>query len=250
MALCQTSVLKLYNTVIEDVISSVRDAFLDEGVDEQVLQEMKQVWTNKLMASKAIEINKDQPDPQPPPLIANSQKSGAIKKKIVTLHQTNNSATASSNNQQSASTANQQQQQQQQKQPVNSSTIPAVQALDPNKIMPVNITLPAQPGTANTESRVLTIQVPASALQENQLTQILTANLISSIMSLPAHLASSVLQQHVNSALQNAKMQSKQQLDGAYDTSDEDNSDISDNDIDNDDDDDIDNEGDEEHEGE
>lgn len=132
---------------------------------------------------------------------------------------------------------------------MNSSTIPAVQALDPNKIMPVNITLPAQPGTANTESRVLTIQVPASALQENQLTQILTANLISSIMSLPANLASSVLQQHVNSALQNAKMQSKQ-LDGAYDTSDEDNSDISDNDIDNDDDDDIDNEGDEEQEGE
>lgn len=84
MALCQTSVLKLYNTVIEDVISSVRDAFLDEGVDEQVLQEMKQVWTNKLMASKAIELNKDQPDPQPPPLVATSQKSGAIKKKIMT----------------------------------------------------------------------------------------------------------------------------------------------------------------------
>lgn len=83
MALCQTSVLKLYNTVIEDVISSVRDAFLDEGVDEQVLQEMKQVWTNKLMASKAIEMNKDHPDPQPPPLVA-SKNSGAIKKKIVT----------------------------------------------------------------------------------------------------------------------------------------------------------------------
>lgn len=165
----------------------------------------------------------------------------------VLVHQTNNGATAASNNQQAASTANHQQQQQQ-KQPVNSSTIPAVQALDPNKIMPVNITLPAQPGTANTESRVLTIQVPASALQENQLTQILTANLISSIMSLPAHLASSVLQQHVNSALQNAKLQSKQ-LDGAYDTSDDDNSDISDNDIDNDEDDDIDNE-DEEHQGE
>uniref|UniRef100_A0A1A9WJS9 Uncharacterized protein n=1 Tax=Glossina brevipalpis TaxID=37001 RepID=A0A1A9WJS9_9MUSC len=69
------------------------------------------------------------------------------------------------------------------------------------------ITLPAQPGTMNSESRVLTIHVPASALQENQLTQILTAHLISSIMSLPTTLASSVLQQHVNAALVNANMQ-------------------------------------------
>ena len=61
----------------------------------------------------------------------------------------------------------------------------------------------------NSESRVLTIHVPASALQENQLTQILTAHLISSIMTLPTTLASSVLQQHVNAALVNANMQSK-----------------------------------------
>lgn len=73
----------------------------------------------------------------------------------------------------------------------------------------LQITLPAQPGTMNSESRVLTIHVPASALQENQLTQILTAHLISSIMSLPTTLASSVLQQHVNAALVNANMQSK-----------------------------------------
>lgn len=66
--------LKLYHTVIEDVISSVRDAFLDEGVDEQVLQEMKQIWTNKLMASKAVEITPDPPEPQPPPIIANNPK--------------------------------------------------------------------------------------------------------------------------------------------------------------------------------
>lgn len=29
--------------MVEDVISNVREAFLDEGVDEQVLQELKQV---------------------------------------------------------------------------------------------------------------------------------------------------------------------------------------------------------------
>lgn len=34
---------KLYFSVVEDVISNVREAFLDEGVDEQVLQELKQV---------------------------------------------------------------------------------------------------------------------------------------------------------------------------------------------------------------
>lgn len=124
------------------------------------------------------------------------------------------------------------------------STIPIVATLDPNRIMPVNvsntsiiekkritfskfeslymeykyienlyfaiqITLPAQTGSMNTESRVLTIHVPASALQDNQLTQILTAHLISSIMSLPTTLASSVLQQHVNAALINSNMQSK-----------------------------------------
>ncbi|XP_075146130.1 transcription factor IIA L [Haematobia irritans] len=125
-----------------------------------------------------------------------------------------------------------------------SSTIPIVAALDPNRIMPVNITLPAQPGTMNSESRVLTIHVPASALQENQLTQILTAHLISSIMSLPTTLASSVLQQHVNAALVNANMQknfnTSKQLDGALDTSDEDESEESDGNMDDDDNDDLD----------
>lgn len=58
--------MKLYNTVIEDVISGVREAFLDEGVDEQVLQELKQIWETKLMSSKAVELNPDPPEPQPP----------------------------------------------------------------------------------------------------------------------------------------------------------------------------------------
>ncbi|XP_011185521.1 transcription initiation factor IIA subunit 1 isoform X1 [Zeugodacus cucurbitae] len=132
------------------------------------------------------------------------------------------------------------------------STIPIVATLDPNRIMPVNITLPAQTGSMNTESRVLTIHVPASALQDNQLTQILTAHLISSIMSLPTTLASSVLQQHVNAALINSNMQknfnASKQLDGALDTSDEDESEESDDNMDNDDDDDLDKDDDEDAE--
>jgi len=34
---------KLYRNVIEEVIKNVKEAFLNEGVDEQVLQELKQV---------------------------------------------------------------------------------------------------------------------------------------------------------------------------------------------------------------
>ncbi|XP_059158620.1 transcription initiation factor IIA subunit 1-like [Physella acuta] len=48
-------VTKLYHTVVEDVINNVKEAFLDESVDEQVLQELKQLWESKLAASKALE---------------------------------------------------------------------------------------------------------------------------------------------------------------------------------------------------
>lgn len=47
--------LRLYTAVIEDVIHNVSDSFLDEGVDEQVLQELKQMWTAKMLASKSVE---------------------------------------------------------------------------------------------------------------------------------------------------------------------------------------------------
>lgn len=46
---------KVYNTVVEDVIANVREAFLDEGVDEQVLQELKHLWEMKLSQSRALE---------------------------------------------------------------------------------------------------------------------------------------------------------------------------------------------------
>lgn len=34
---------KLYRSVIEDVINDVRELFLDEGVDEQILLDLKTV---------------------------------------------------------------------------------------------------------------------------------------------------------------------------------------------------------------
>jgi hypothetical protein len=69
------SQLKLYQLVIEDVVTNVRDAFLDEGVDEQVLQELKQIWTNRLMASKAVEATPEPLTPQTQPaILANNPK--------------------------------------------------------------------------------------------------------------------------------------------------------------------------------
>lgn len=46
---------KLYKSVMEDVINEVRELFLNEGVDEQVLMELKTLWESKLMQSKAVD---------------------------------------------------------------------------------------------------------------------------------------------------------------------------------------------------
>ena len=50
-----TSAANLYHSVIQDVISSVRDAFRDEMADENVLQELKNLWESKLAHSKTID---------------------------------------------------------------------------------------------------------------------------------------------------------------------------------------------------
>lgn len=77
---------------------------------------------------------------------------------------------------------------------------PALQStLDPNKLIPIQITLPPQAN--ETENRVLTIKVPARAIQENQLQQVITGEIITSIMPLQPSVASAVLQQHVTSVL-------------------------------------------------
>jgi len=45
---------KLYKAVIDDVVNSVREAFADEGIDEQVLLELKATWEKRLSESKAV----------------------------------------------------------------------------------------------------------------------------------------------------------------------------------------------------
>uniref|UniRef100_A0A2K5C915 Ral transcription factor IIA subunit 1 like n=1 Tax=Aotus nancymaae TaxID=37293 RepID=A0A2K5C915_AOTNA len=46
---------KLYRSVIEDVIEGVRDLFAEEGIEEQVLKDLKQLWETKVFQSKATE---------------------------------------------------------------------------------------------------------------------------------------------------------------------------------------------------
>ncbi|XP_037663109.1 LOW QUALITY PROTEIN: stonin-1 [Choloepus didactylus] len=46
---------KLYRSVIEDVIDGVRDLFAEEGIEEQVLKDLKQLWETKVLQSKATE---------------------------------------------------------------------------------------------------------------------------------------------------------------------------------------------------
>jgi len=55
---------KTYNDVINKVIHNCRDAFLDEGMDEHTLQDLKRLWIEKLNASKAL-VDRRPPQAQP-----------------------------------------------------------------------------------------------------------------------------------------------------------------------------------------
>ncbi|CAK9822407.1 Transcription initiation factor IIA subunit 1 [Anthophora retusa] len=217
MALSQTSVLKLYNTVIEDVISGVRESFIDEGVDEQVLQELKQIWETKLMSSKAVELNPDPPEPQVPQI--NTHKTVPVNKGVNIgnhfVQQTGGNSAPQQVSQQQQQQSQQPPQQTQTQTQCHSTTTgiqqhtgtPVQQLVTStsavmDRQVPIQITLPPQTGVPDAPLRLLTIQVPASAIQGNQLHTILTGPVISAAMGLPANLASTLLQQHVNSTLQ------------------------------------------------
>ncbi|KAK2583070.1 hypothetical protein KPH14_009103 [Odynerus spinipes] len=221
MALSQTSVLKLYKTVIEDVIAGVRESFIDEGVDEQVLLELKQIWEMKLMSSKAVELNPEPPEPQVPQLNTHKSVPGNKVPQQVQQQQPQQQPVQQQpqQQQQQQQQQHQHQQPQQPQQPQQQTSHPSGTTLQqqPNapvqqvvttppavldRQVPIQITLPPQPGVRDSQQRVLTIQVPASAIQGNQLHTILTGPIISAAMGLPADLAGTLLQQHVNSTLQ------------------------------------------------
>ena len=45
---------KMYSSVVNDVINSCKDAFQDEGYDEQVLTDLKNLWSRKLTESGVL----------------------------------------------------------------------------------------------------------------------------------------------------------------------------------------------------
>ena len=47
-----SSAANLYQSVINDVITSVRESFLDESVDENVLLELKNLWVQVSTATE------------------------------------------------------------------------------------------------------------------------------------------------------------------------------------------------------
>ncbi|XP_070834172.1 stonin-1 [Chaetodon trifascialis] len=46
---------KLYFSIIDDVIESMRELFLDEGLEDRVLDDLRHLWESKMMQSKAME---------------------------------------------------------------------------------------------------------------------------------------------------------------------------------------------------
>ncbi|CAG9793803.1 unnamed protein product [Diatraea saccharalis] len=224
----QVSVLKLYNTVVDDVISGVRDCFLDDGVDEQVLQELKQLWKTKLQASGAMDPPQPEPTMPPPPVLQNFQKANGnnvLPKRTIDSHMAQGSSQQNTGMEHGPPAPNL------------AGTHPH-HVLDPSNKVPVQLTLPAQPGVPGSQPRSFTIQIPASALNGNKLHQVLTGPIINATISLPQPLAATLLQQHINSALAGQQNEfdggggrsgaAPFSLDGALDSSDDDGSNVGD----------------------
>ncbi|KAF5395336.1 hypothetical protein PHET_12369 [Paragonimus heterotremus] len=53
-----TDVSRFYHDVVDDVINGVKDEWVDEGLDLQVLDELKKLWTTKLSETHVF-------DPEP-----------------------------------------------------------------------------------------------------------------------------------------------------------------------------------------
>ncbi|XP_014249008.1 transcription initiation factor IIA subunit 1 isoform X2 [Cimex lectularius] len=231
MSLSMTSVHNLYMSVIEGVIGGVREFFLDEGVDEQVLSELKHLWETRLKATKAVDTKADKP-PQPPIINKpiNVTKTGNVSGYMI--------------------------------QPCGGVPVQDVQG---NKNVSFQIAIPStqqqqQGGNSDVNPpRYITIQVPPSALEGNQLHSLLTGPVISATMGLPPEVATPLLHQHVSAQVQQQPLQGAgflvqtpsgtvRQVDGPNDTSDDDDEEEDEEEeVDDDDDDDADDKEDEEN---
>jgi len=167
----QFTVGKLYQSVIDDVMTGVRDCFLDEGIDEQVLQELRMLWESKLIATKSTE-----------PINTGNEASGS--NGTQSAHKppsqpSNRSALLQSNN-------------------------PVVRS-DPTAVVPIQITMPRQPtDPPGQQQKTITINVPASSIHSNKLQEILSLPAIQAILNLPEEQAGIQLQEQVNAHLKGA----------------------------------------------
>ena len=189
------SAANLYHSVINDVITSVRDSFLDESVDENVLQELKTLWENKLTASKTI----DPPARSSEALLDARMASARMANATLGTSGGGNARSQQPNAGATASAANTGQANQTQQ----------LVITDPNRLVPVQITIPAQPGNPNSQPRALTVQVPAHALQQQGptsalLQQVLT-QAITTALNLPQDSAERHLQSQINNAFSNQR---------------------------------------------
>ncbi|XP_077585503.1 TFIIA-alpha and beta-like factor isoform X1 [Stigmatopora nigra] len=48
-------VAKLYLSIIDDVVENMREVFLDEGLEDCILDDLRNLWETKMIASKAID---------------------------------------------------------------------------------------------------------------------------------------------------------------------------------------------------
>ncbi|XP_068207311.1 transcription initiation factor IIA subunit 1 [Palaemon carinicauda] len=179
---------RVYHGVIEDVINGVREHFIEEGVDEQVLTELKQAWEAKLARMNVLDhsdhtstVNSNQQQNQQP--------------------------------QQQQQTQQQQPQQQQQSAPqqqqtavgkLNNGAAPPAPTATTVNLVPVQITVPAQ--QAGGVPKTITIHVPSTALANGvagqQLQAILSSPTAAHTFSLEASRAAEIIQRKLNVALE------------------------------------------------
>ena len=187
--IAMTSAANLYSSVINDVIQSVRDSFLDEGIDEGVLTDLKGLWESKLAASGTIDHTPGGRNSQEAMLDARQRAMGGGGGGGQA-----GSSGAASGTATGAGAA------------PGGGAVTGSQLVitDPERLVPVQITIPAQPGNPQSQARALTVQVPAHALSKEgpsaAVLQTLLTQAITSALDLPESHAAKFLQDRINSA--------------------------------------------------
>ncbi|CAG0915010.1 unnamed protein product [Notodromas monacha] len=189
---------KLYKSVIDDVISRTRDIFLDEGIDEQVLVELRSLWEQKLAQTKAVLDEPLEHDSKPDVKSTKAAKAAEAKAAAAAAA----AAAASSASAASGFEVRAEQ--------------PASQQPSSIQLIPVQINIPMSTGSPQNSVKTITIQVPSTSLQTgaSQLQTILSSPAATAAMALPIETATDVLQKLINQALLRS-VDNVSQLDGA-----------------------------------